>query len=554
MLRREARRVYHVARTDLLARLRSRKLLAFLAVVVYFGYLINVGTFGLFYSVEDSLVSGALTAPMTGLNAGVAGSMVTLFGGFYLMRGTIARDEHQGHGPLLATSNARTPVYLLGKLGSNTVIGLLTAAVLAAAAVANHAVHGVGSTDPVAIAWPVFVMVVPLAVLVGGVAILFETIDLLVGTLGRVVYLVSMVFVVGGLFAPSGTATPAAVQTGARSFDLLGRVLAHELTFDAVRSGYPAFDRGFVSFGTGGTLEQTFRYEGGRWPAWFFLQRLGCASVGVVLTVAASVPFTRFRETTPGPVARRVPSVSVRSILPTLPSLRGDGGGSVSPPDSRPRIDELSLTPVEGKQSGGFGRLLAVELRRLLRGHPWWWYLGAVALAGVPVWLAATGTDSGGQAVLLLAAVWPIFVWSRIGAETARAGIIEQIRASQYPVGQLFAEWAAGCLIGLAVTGGAFVLSVAGAGPEVAVGLLGTVLFPPSLALVAGLWTGSQRLFEASYLGVWYLGPLNGAFFADFAGITAESVAAFVPAVYAAVGFLAVLTVAHRRAYDGLVG
>ena len=177
-----------------------------------------------------------------------------------------------------------------------------------------------------------------------------------------------------------------------------------------------------------------------------------------------------------------------------------------------------------------------------------------MALAVGPAWLAGNGVDSGGRAVLLLAAVWPLFVWSRIGAQTARAGIIEQIRASRSPVGQLFAEWIAGCLIGLAVTGGAFTLLIANTGPGVAVGLLGTVVFPPSLALVAGLWTGSQRLFEASYLGVWYLGPLNGAFFVDFAGVTAESLAAFVPAAYAVAGFVAVLAVAHRRAYDGLVG
>ncbi len=554
MVQPEARRVYHVARTDLLARLRSRKLLAFLTVVVYFGYLINVGVFGLFYAVGDSLVSGALTAPMTGLNAGVAGSMVMLFGGFFLMRGTISRDEQHGHGPIVAGSNTHTSVYLLGKLGSNAAVGLLTAGVLAAAAVGNHAVHGIGSTDPVAITWPVFVMVVPLAVLVGGVAILFETVDVFAGTLGRIVYLVSMVFVVGGLFVPSGTAAPTDVQTEARLFDLLGRVLAHELTFDAVRAGYPAFDSGFVSFGTGGTLEQTFRYEGGSWPAWFFLQRLACVVVGVVLTVGASVPFARFRDTAPGPVARHLPAVSVRSMLPTIPSLSRDEDRSPNAPDDRPRIEELSLTPVEGEQSRGFGRLLAVELRRLLRGLPRWWYLGAVALAVGPAWLAVTGVDSGGRAVLLLAAVWPLFVWSRIGAQTARAGIIEQIRASRSPVGQLFAEWIAGCLIGLAVTGGAFTLLIANTGPGVAVGLLGTVVFPPSLALVAGLWTGSQRLFEASYLGVWYLGPLNGAFFVDFAGVTAESLAAFVPAAYAVAGFVAVLAVAHRRAYDGLVG
>jgi len=184
-MRTDARRAYHIARADLTARLRSRKLLIFFAVVIYVGYLINSGSFGVFYTVSDGpSVNGALTSSLVGLNAGMAGSTVMLLVGFYVLRGSLERDDQHGHIPLLTSSRTSKPVYLLGKILSNTAVGALTAAVLAGAAVVNHSIYGVGATDPIAISWPVFVMVVPLAVFVGAVAILFETVDLLAGTLG----------------------------------------------------------------------------------------------------------------------------------------------------------------------------------------------------------------------------------------------------------------------------------------------------------------------------------------------------------------------------------
>jgi hypothetical protein len=143
----------------------------------------------------------------------MAGSTVMVLAGFRLLRGTIGRDEEHGHGPVLASSDTSGPVYLLGKLGSNVAVGVLTAVVLGAAAVAvvNHALHGVGSKDPVVIVWPVPVMVVLFTVLVGGVAVLFETIDPLSGTLGRVVSFFGALAVMSGqILRPEG-ALPAAV-------------------------------------------------------------------------------------------------------------------------------------------------------------------------------------------------------------------------------------------------------------------------------------------------------------------------------------------------------
>ena len=553
-MRVNARRVYHVARTDLITRLRSRKLLAFFAIIIYVGYLINSGSFGVFYTVDDGpSINGALTSHLVGLNAGMAGSTVILLAGFYVLRGTVERDDRHGHAPVLSSSQTSEAAYLFGKLASNVAIGVLTAIVLGGAAVVNHALHGVGPTDPVAIVWPVFAMVVPLTVFVGAVALLFGTIGVLDGTFGRVAYFFAAVFLISGQSLRPETALPASVPTSVKMLDVVGTTLAYDLTFESIQTAVPGFEGGYASFGTGGSTAQTFEYAGGPWPRWFFVQRLTTIVAGIGITLAATVPFDWFRAERSGLLHRSFRKLSPRSLLRRAVSLRsGDDSGASTPTaaseDSPIAIETVSLPAVTERGAGGFKRVIGLELRRLLRGQPRWWYLGAGLLIAIPTGLVLTSGGAGAaRGLLLTVSIWPLFVWSRIGSRTARHGVRPQIIASEYPVGQLVAEWLAGCLITVGVGSGVFVLVGLATGPSALVGIAGTVLFPPSLALVAGLWTGSPRLFEALYLAIWYVGPLNGGYFADFVGVTAQSVADGVPLVFAAVGVVAVVVAARQR-------
>jgi hypothetical protein len=280
------------------------------------------------------------------------------------------------------------------------------------------------------------------------------------------------------------------------------------------------------------------------------------------VTAAATVPFDRVRTTAPGPLGRLHRLLSPGGILARIRSAGGSlEQGPVDPEDGsggQPTVEAVSLSPVTGRDTGGFGRVGGVELRRILRGQPRWWYLGAVASIAVPAGVAATGGDTGlARGLLPLVAVWPLFVRSQVGSQTTRYRIrtrilasrypVGQLLASRYPVGQLLAEWLAGGLVAAGVGSATFVLVALNAGPTALVGVAGAVVFPPSLALVTGLWTGSPRLFEALYLGLWSVGPLNRGFVADFVGVTARGLSTGVPLVFAAVGIGAVAVATHRR-------
>ena len=65
--------------------------------------------------------------------------------------------------------------------------------------------------------------------------------------------------------------------------------------------------------------------------------------------------------------------------------------------------------------------------------------------------------------------------------------------------------------------------------------LVAGAVFIPSLALSLGVWSGSSRLFEITYLLLWYLGPLHpfGMPHLDFMGATDASLSVGAPASFA---------------------
>jgi hypothetical protein len=181
-----------------------------------------------------------------------------------------------------------------------------------------------------------------------------------------------------------------------------------------------------------------------------------------------------------------------------------------------------SATELSPSRLGGFrfGAVWWAELKLLLKGQPVWWFLIA---AGLIVAGTLTG-PAARQIVLPLAWVWPILLWSPLGSRAA-AHHTEQIlfSAPRAVWRQLPAAWLAGValaaitgsgvLVTLLFTGDAFGLAAWFAG----------ALFVPALALCFGVLSGGGKLFEITYLLMWYIGPLNNTPALDYTGSTGRS-------------------------------
>jgi hypothetical protein len=532
------RRAVAVARADFLQRIRSRRLLVVMAAVAYFGYLVNVGSIELAYQVpvegtdEFRTYYGEPTAGFVGLKAALTGTFIVFLAGFYLLKGTLSRDQSLDVDQLTASTPVSDTVFLLGKWLSHVAFVCVLLGTLVLATVINHVVSGVGPTVPGAILLPIFLLGVPLGALVAGLAVLFEASDWFDGTLGNITYFFLALVLFSAVLAPTQDQLPDEISLAVKMGDLLGLLTVYELSFGALLDVVPAYGGGPPSFGQVWTDRvSTYRYTGSSIPAWTYANRLALVALGVLTTVLASVRYDRWASKDPetgGLVARLL------SILPTFGSEATDTTSETKP-------GEVSLTDIDSQGVASIVKLTLLEVRMALRGQRWWWYLGAFAL----VVAGPLGLSLPRHAYLSVVLVWPLFVWSSMGVRPARFQTTDFILSSANPYRQLFSEWLGGVIVTLAVVGPTFLSD--GFGIQSLAAVTGVVLFVPSLALAAGLWSGTNSVFELLYLVLWYVGPVNRVPELDFAGATTAALETWVPLAFGGVGLVALAAASVHR-------
>ncbi|MBL8057747.1 MAG: hypothetical protein JNK29_13675, partial [Anaerolineales bacterium] len=166
------------------------------------------------------------------------------------------------------------------------------------------------------------------------------------------------------------------------------------------------------------------------------------------------------------------------------------------------------LTPLAAaSRRFNFGRVLLGELRLVHKGLPRWWSLIAVVL----ILAAGLAPADVVKAYLLPAAwLWPILVWSGLGAREARYHTQGLVFSTANTLRrQLPAAWLAGAVVA-ALSGSGAALTFLRTGESLSLAAWGVaVLFIPALAVALAIWSGSSKLFEVVYLGLWYFGPFN---------------------------------------------
>lgn len=565
------RQLYAIARADLLDRVRRYSYLVTLGGTLYFAYLVNAGNVRLAIHGQRGIFNSAWIGTLMALSVGGFLSLI----GFYLVKNTLDRDRRTGVGEILAATPLSRAAYTLGKALSNF---LLLASILALLAVAAGVTQLLAREDThldlAALLMPMAALAVPPVALAAALAVLFESVSWLRGSLGNVIF----------FFLWSAGLSLSAIGTGGN--DLLGFRLV-ESSFArqlAPQAGAPAAAKqGGISLnvGPGDAGEEEvqepastearnaaekpqqpppqqqkatrqpsraprpprrsgIRWAGVEWTAAVLARRLAWLGLPLAIALLAALPFSRFDPAKEGGRGARR---GRRRTMPPLPdaALEGEELQGEGP------VRAAALTPAAlagGRRAGERCRpgladwtpgsralnLVIAELRLMLRGRGFWWLA-----AGAGLWFGGLAAPAGDARATLLALawIWPLALWSALGAREALYGTRPLLLSAPSPPGlQCAAIWAAGAGV-TALAGSGVALRMAFAGD--ARGLLGWLagcLFIPALALALGTLAGSPRLFEVVYLLLWYAGPMNHVAELDFTGATLPARAAGVAWIY----------------------
>jgi hypothetical protein len=498
----QVRMIYYLARADFLERVRRYSFLIMLGLIVFLGYQAAIGNI----YVQVGSYRGEFNSAWVGSMMSAIASVFLGWFGFYLVKGSVARDRETGVGQILATTPLTRPLYTLGKWFSNFAVLVSMIVILAVTGVIIQFLTGESSQmDLLALLTPFLFVTLPTLALVAAVAVLFETIGFLSGGFGNIIY-----FFLFAMVIPLGDA----LTKNNPALEPLGISLLQQSMGAEAKAVFPDYDGGFMLGSTDIPAKGIFHWSGVSWSTDIILQRITIFGLAVVLTLLASLFFDRFD------LSRQRPRRSKSTISNPTPQ-------EVSTP--RSLSQPILLHPLTGHQGRfRFIRVLISELKFLLKGQRWWWYAGALGLFAVSL---VVPIESVRTHVLPFVWIWPILIWSGMGNREIQNNAQQMVFSSAAPLmRQLPASWLAGFIVALLTgSGAALKMLIAGDG----VGLLAwfsAALFIPSFALALGVWSNSHKLFEVLYVIMWYAGPMNYVYAVDYIGTKGNgNVGFFIP-------------------------
>lgn len=510
--------LYHIVRADFLERVRRYSFLVTLASSLYLAYGVAAEKV---WIVVGNGYRGVYNSAWIGALMSICCSTFLSLAGFYIVKNAVQRDADTRVGQILAATPMRKDFYTVAKTLSNFAVLASMVGILMLAAVVMQLMLGETHSFSLWKLWSPFVfLALPTMLLTASLAVLFETVPGLRGGFGNVVYF--FLWTAGIGMGATGTDDPTGLQLLYRS---------SRRALQAIDPSNPDHFNFSLTIG-GEHAVRTFPWNGIDWTLQVLVMRLLWVAVAIGLALTASLFFHRFD-----------PARSWGKPRPDKKDHLKAAGDEIKTASISPRT-AAQLTPLPRKNTGSrFGQLLLSELRLMLKGQKWWWYVVASGL------LVGQLVTSGAQArawFLIVAWIWPLLIWSQMGCRESRYATRSLVFSAERSLSRQFpALWTSGIVFALLTGAGIGIrLAVAANWHSLSAWLAGAV-FIPSLALALGVWTGGPRAFEAIYTVWWYIGPGHQIPGLDFMGTTPSSSSPFAYALAAC--FLVAVAYLRRR-------
>jgi hypothetical protein len=285
--------IYHLVRADFLERVRRFSFLAVIGLALFAGYMFVPPLSAPYTSFIVASHRGYYNSPWVGTLFGVTAAILLSLLGFYLVKNSISRDYDTRVGQIIATTPLRKIIYMFGKWFSNVLVLTAILGVLTVIAPVMQLVRAeVTQVNLMALWIPIWLMGFPALAFAAAMAVLFESIAILRGGLGNIVYF----FIWGPILIGSTARSTLASGESAHAFDFAG---VARIVFDIKEKLMTAgvdIHKGF--FGVIGPVEgnsiKRFIWAGIQWRPDIVLERLLWVGLGAVAVMIAAIPFNRF--------------------------------------------------------------------------------------------------------------------------------------------------------------------------------------------------------------------------------------------------------------------
>lgn len=493
--------IYHIARADLLERIRQYAFLIILGITMLAAYSFVPPVESGYVTLYLEEYRGVYNSAWIGSSVAISTTMFLPLFGFYLVKNSILRDEVTGVGQIIASTSVKKLYYLIGKVISNFATLSIIVFVVIVMALIMQWVRG---EDMVIELWPLvspfLFLTLPIMSIVATLAVLFETRETLKGGLGNVIYFILFLIVVNSssfmVFGP----------------DIIISDMLEDLT--TIRPDFSG------TYGMGILILekplQLFKWHGVKWSGGLLLQQLSLFLLAILLILATALLFHGFRDQAAKGRLKRQELLEVSIDAKILIDSDNAGvalKGGFEHSDSRAQVSALTAATVRNS----YLSLVHAEWRLMMKSASLTWYVVAGIL--FVLCLVFPVTTSSQKIIWAVTWIWPLLLWSGMGSRETRHQTEYLIASSpRFATRQLSAMWISGVILTCITGGGMFIRMILEGDLEHLLSLGSAVILIPSLSLASGVLTKTNRTFEVVYMILWYLGPFNKTPYLDFLG------------------------------------
>ncbi|MFI1203672.1 ABC transporter permease [Streptomyces sp. NPDC020883] len=494
-----------LAVADFRDRIRRPAYLVVLAAAVALGYVAVPSSDAKWMIMQVGDHRGIYNSAYVGMVTALAAGLWLTLGGFYIVRNSIERDRSTRVGQLLAATPLRTPAYMAGKFLSNLLLLASMLGVLAVTALVMQLARGESTDlDLVALWQPFALIALPLVALTAACALLFESLPVLRTGVGNILWFCIWLVVSTAGQGPGLPLDGIGVNSVVKSM-YTDMVAQHIDVTGAFSLGLTYLDKPLG----------LFTWHGFTPTAGYVLGRVTLLLIAALVALLPTLWFGRFdpsRSRRHRPAAQQVQDAADGTVQPVFVDEVGADAAT------RPTVGSVLRTrPEPGAVTL---RLWAGEIRILLQGVRWWWWLGAAFL--MICGLTAPAIHGITRVMLPLSWIWPVLIWSRLGTQRHEHGVEGMLAAYPAVRRRVLAEWAAGLTVTVVAGIGPLIRLIAAGDWLALAGWTGGALFIPSLAMALGTLSRTHRLFQAVYVPLWY-SVANGLPIFDFMGALRDS-------------------------------
>ena len=311
----------------------------------------------------------------------------------------------------MATTTMSRTVYMLGKWLSNFVLLSVMILILMGAGIVMILLVGTPLEIWSLIA-PLLIIGLPAMAFTAAMAVLFESIRWLRGGLGNLIYF--MLFLVLLIVVMEASVYNPFLDIS--GFSLIANYVAQ-----SALAVYPESTGEFTFTIAEFVQPKFFPFTGIPWTTGVVLPRVAILLAGLGLAAISAVFFDRFNPSRLVKTKKRERTVKrIQEILPRT--------NEISTMDT---TTEVKLTALGSHQFRfRFGSLYGAELRLLIKGQSWWWYLiaGGLVIAQLTSELPVT------RILLVVSWIWPVLILSGIGNREKRFNTQQMVFSAPHPV------------------------------------------------------------------------------------------------------------------------